>query len=197
MIILISGYPISGKTTLAHKIMELLADYNPKYLGTDDERIESALDTEQRKAKGQFRGGKHFNQKRMTVYQRLLESANEYMAERREQSEQGVVVFDGTYRYRKLRDDAVGLARAYDSPIVLIKVACEDAGLVAKLDKERVARGDTRSFARMPVYRKVKARFNHPTPTELKHYNAYFEITSPLTIDEHICGIVAKVKELL
>ena len=197
MIILISGYPISGKSTLAHKIMELLAEYKPEYLGTDDERIASALDEEQRKAKGRFKAGTHFDKKRMTVYQRLLESANKYLAERREQNEQGVVVFDGTYRYRTLRDEVVKLAKAYGLPLVLIKVTCDDTGLVAKLDKERVVRGDTQSFARLPVYKRVKANFRHPSQAELKQYAAYFEITNPLTIDEHTGDIAAKVKEFL
>jgi len=126
-----------------------------------------------------------------------LESANEYLAEQREKSRQGVVVFDGTYRYRTLREEAVKLARAYDSPIILIKVICEDTGLVARLDKERVERGDTRSFARMPVYRNVKSHFRHPSPTELKMYDAYFQITNPFDIDNHTGEIIAKAEELL
>jgi len=190
MITLITGYPLSGKSTLARHLQQRLARYSPVYLGTDEVRTELGLDRRQIVAGGNFLTDELARKDEARVYGEI-----ETRARTLSENPNALIIVDGTYREAVRRRRIREIAEANQNKAVLIKLTCEDAALVGNLAKAGGDRG--KSHASTGVHRAVKSTFQHPTPDEIAKFSQYYEINNPLRIPAHLDKIVSGIESLL
>ena len=133
MLILVTGLPGSGKTTLAHALSLAI---NAKHRNSDVIR-----------EKMNYRGRYDRSSKR-TVYLRLLSEVEELVAAKNN------VIVDATFYKKNLREPFLKLARRQKIPAIWIEVTAEEAVI-----KKRLAEPRPDSDANFTVYRMLKKQY--------------------------------------
>lgn len=136
MLVLISGLPASGKTSLAKRLSKSISAEN---LSTDVVR------------RGLLEKRTYSEEEKNAVYYSLFEKVGKLLLERKN------VVIDGTFYKKELREKAAEIARKADTNIYKILCTCPDA--VAKERMCSCKREKTLTEADFSVYKKIKAIF--------------------------------------
>jgi predicted kinase len=190
MIVLISGYPLSGKSTLARHLQERFARYHPVYLGTDEVRAELGLDKRQKAAAGNVLIDEQSRRDEERVYGEIETRTLDILKDPK-----ALLIVGGTYREAEKRRRIREIAESTQNKSALIKLTCDDSVLVRNLAKAGGNRA--KSNAGTKVHRVVKLTFQHPTQEEIARFNTYYEITNPLEIPNHLGEIASGIESLL
>lgn len=140
MLVIITGLPGTGKSTLA---AALAAELEAHHLNTDKIREELNL-------KGQYDP-----RTKKRIYEVMLQRTEELIKERQ------VIILDATFYQQKLRNRFVRLANRLNSEIRWIEVRAKE-----EIIRERVTKKRRYSEADFEVYKKIKALYE---PLEQAH----------------------------
>jgi len=176
LVVVVGGLMGCGKSTLAAALAELFAC--PR-LATDAIRQELLGAT---KTPSNFDEGMYQPENRERVYDKLLDRAEGFLAERIS------VILDGTFLTAAWLDRASQLAAKRNSEFLVVRCVCPD-DVARKRIADRAATGGDPSEARPELYDRQKAELR-PCPDQLP----CVEVDTTVSLETQVHAVIAKLR---